>query len=318
MERIVKDLASISQLMIFSKIVETQSLTKAASKLGITPSAVSKSLAQLEERVGTMLVRRTTRSVALTEHGKSFFEGTAKLLNDIGDVVEGARKLHAKPAGQLTISCSIAFGVTRLAPLVTRYCELYPEVVPMISLEDRHVKLAEDTADIALRITALTDWPYPARKLAPIHWIYCASPQYLQRFGTPGDPGELADHRCLVYRAMTMNGAWSFRKTNEIRDVQVKGAILSNSSSLIFEAAKHGQGIACLPTYLVADSVLSGQLQPVLPEYRSGMSHTLYAMYFHGRHSNPCIRTFIDFLADEIGPEPSWDADLENLRTGSA
>jgi DNA-binding transcriptional LysR family regulator len=309
----MRTFASLSQLMVFAKIAETGSLSNAAREMNLTPSAVSKSLAQLEERIGVLLIKRTTRSLSLTEHGRAFLERTAALLSEAEETFAEASGFRSEPRGTLKITTSMAFGYAQAPGLIGRYMQRFPDVVTRVVLDDRFVNLSEQDIDVALRITASNDWTYAARKLADIHWVYCASPAYIERHGPLTRPQELERHRCLVYPAMTMNGAWTFREQGRIHEVPIRGNLISNSSLILLEAAIDGQGVACLPTYIVAKSIVDGRLRVVLPAFRAAVSHTLYAMYFQRRYSNPLIRSFVDFAAEEFAPTPPWDAALAGL-----
>lgn len=306
----MRGIGSISQLMAFAKIVETGSLSKAARELNLTPSAVSKSLSQLEERLGVLLVKRTTRSLSLTDQGYAFFEHARVLLEEIERAIEETNRFRTRIEGTLRITSSIAFGLSQLQPLIGRYMEAHPHVTIILSLDDRFVNLAEEQYDIAVRVTAARDWGYAARNLGPIRWVYCASPRYLEKHGEPVRPGDLAGHRCLAYPAMTPNGVWSFRKDDQVEEIKVDPIMICNSSSAILQAVLSGQGIACLPTYIASRSIVERKVSLVLPQYRAAISHTLYAMYFKSKYANPVIRSFLDFVAKEIGDKPPWDAEI--------
>ncbi len=309
----MRNFASLSQIMIFAKIAETGSLSNAAREMNLTPSAVSKSLAQLEERIGVLLVKRTTRSLALTEHGRAFLDRASTLLSEVEETFAEASGFRGEPRGTLKITTSMAFGYAQAPGLIGRYMERFPEVVTRIVLDDRFVNLSEQDIDVALRITASNDWTYAARRIADIHWVYCASPGYIERHGPLTRPEDLERHRCLIYPAMTSNGAWAFLESTRVHKVPIRGSLISNSSLILLEAAIDGQGVACLPTYIVAKSILDGKLDVVFPTFRAATSHTLYAMYFQRKYSNPLIRSFVDFAVKEFGPIAPWDASLEGM-----
>lgn len=311
----MKNLASLTQIMMFTRIAETGSLSAAARELNVTPSAVSKSLAQLEERLGVLLIKRTTRSMTLTAGGKALLQRTATILETFEEALDETHQFRSHPTGSLRLTSSVAFGCAQLSSITGRFIEAYPDVRANISLDDRCVNLAEEDYDIALRITASTDWGYAARKLAPIHWVYCAAPGYLKRHGRIDDPEDLRAHDCLVYPAMTLNGAWTFQRGKDVRHVRVQGRLVSNSSLALLAAARDERGVACLPTYAVADTILAWDLEIVLPQYCSAITHTLYAMYFRSKYANPATRAFIDFIASDLGATPPWDSALQTRFT---
>lgn len=311
----MRNSTSLSQRVIFAKIAETGSLSRAAKELNVTPSAVSKSLSILEAQIGVLLVKRTTHSSTLTAYGRLFFDKVSSILGDMDDALDEARSFKGSPTGRLRLTCSIAFGCSQLMEVVGRYMEVYPEVDVQVVLDDRFVHLGEEKFDVAIRITGDKDWPYSARKLAPIHWIYCASPTYLAQHGTPVCPDDLilpGKHRCLVYPEMTQHGAWTYWHNGELYEVQVHGGLECNSSLALVAAALDDKGIACLPTYVASRYILDGKLDILFPSYRAASVHTLYAMYFQSRYTNPLIRTFIDFIVREIAPSPPWDTALRD------
>ncbi len=306
----MKNHASLTQVTVFVRIAELGSLSAAARDLNLTPSAVSKSLAQLEQRLGVLLVKRTTRSLKLTETGKVIFERATAILADVENTLDAARQ-HQRPEGTLRVTSAMAFGTRQLSPLIARYLQAYPAVNANISLDDRCVNLAEEAYDVALRITSGTDWDYAARSLAPIRWVYCAAPSYLARHGPVVHPADVEHRDCLVYPAMTLNGSWAFEGPTGLGYVKVQGRMVSNSSLALREAALNGLGIACLPTYFVSDDICKGALELIFPEHRCAIVHQLYAMYFRSRYINPLVRSFIDFVSDALHDTPPWDVVLQ-------
>ncbi|MFJ9989382.1 LysR family transcriptional regulator [Pseudomonas putida] len=306
----MKHFGSLSQISVFSKIAELGSLSAAARELNLTPSAVSKSLAQLEERLGVLLVKRSTRSLTLTEHGQIILERANAIIADVENTLDIARQF-GRPEGSLRVTSSIAFGCKQASVLISQYLNLYPKVDVNLALEDRRVNLAEEKYDVALRITSDTNTLYAARKLATIRWIYCASADYLGAHDPVRCPADIAGQACLVYPQMTRDNRWSFIKGDSVSQVQVKARLSSNSSLALLEAALAGQGIACLPAYLVAEHIVRQRLKIVLPAYHSDVQHTLYAMYYRSKYANPLVRSFIDFLVGEFGDSSPWERILE-------
>ncbi|VVE43232.1 LysR family transcriptional regulator [Pandoraea terrae] len=305
----MKRFASFTQIAVFVRIAELGSLSAAARDLNLSPSAVSKSLAQLEDQLGVLLVKRTTRNLTLTDSGRIIFERANDILADLETTLDAARQ-SKNPEGNLRITCSMAFGSKQLTPILGRYLDGNPKVTASIALDDRLSNLVEENYDLAARITSRTDFGYAARKLATIHWVYCAAPDYLDSNEPIRAPTDLVRHRCLVYPTMTLGGAWSFRRGENTQQIAVKTALESNSSLALREAALHGHGVACLPTYLVSPDIIQGALRVVVPEYRSAITHTLYAMYYRSKYANALVRSFIDFVVDDVGAVPHWDRAL--------
>jgi len=304
----MKPVTSLNQFVVLAKIAETGGLSSAARELGMTPSAVSKSLALLEEQLGVSLVRRTTRAVTLTTHGKLFFQRVSRILADVEDALDEVGDLRNRTKGDLHVSCSIAFGCTQLVGIVSRYRQAYPEVNVHISLDDRLVNLGEENIDVALRITDATDGPYAARRLAQIRWVYCATPAYLDRHGRPQSPHDLKEqgHQLLVYPAMTRGGAWTYWHDGVLERIKVNPSLECNSSLALLNFTLAHQGIACLPNYVASKYIHEGEIEVILPDYRAASEHTLYAMYFQSRYKNPLIRTFVDFIRSDIQTNGDW------------
>lgn len=308
---------SLSRLEIFVRAAELGSLSKAARALGLTPSAVSKGLAQLEAELGATLLKRTTRRLSLTEVGAVLLDRASAILRDTDAAVTAAMQFR-QPSGVLRVTCSVAFGCTQVSRLLRDFSAAYPEIDVVLTLEDRCVDLSQEEFDVALRITARQDWTDPARKLAVVRWLYCAAPGYLATHPPVTVPQDLKDHACLLYPEMTGGADWGFVAEQPQGPegpvsfpqgpegpapltVAVRGRVVSNSSLALAEMALAGCGIACLPDYVAGPHLASGRLRRVLPQYRARTEHTLYAMYYRSRFSNPAVRVFIDFLADHLG-----------------
>ena len=302
---------SLSRLEIFVRAAELGSLSKAARVLGVTPSAVSKGLAQLEAELGATLLKRTTRRLSLTEVGTVMLERASAILRDTDAAITAAMQFR-RPGGVLRVTCSVAFGCTQVSRLLRAFSEAYPDIDVVLTLEDRCVDLSQEDFDVALRITARQDWTDPARKLAPIRWVYCASPGYLDQHPAVTVPQDLTHHACLLYPEMTGGADWGFVREGQEDapplSVAVHGRVVSNSSLALAEMALDGCGIACLPDYVAGPHLASGRLRRVLPQYRARTEHTLYAMYYRSRFSNPAVRVFIDFMAEHLGPGAPWSA----------
>lgn len=298
--------SSLSKLELFVKVVENGSLSKAARALNLTPSAVSKALAQLEDQLGTTLIKRTTRHIALTEGGAMMYERATAILRDADFALHEALKFR-KPSGALKVSCSVAFGCAQASRLVREFTVQYPDIEVSLNLDDRVVDLASEGHDVALRITSRDDWEYPGRKLTPIHWLYAASTQYLNNHAPIHTPLDLEHHSCLLYPAMTEHREWNFACNGKSQSVKVQCRAISNSSLALAEMALDHCGIVCLPTYLAQRYLDDGSLQRVLPQHAPLPRHSLYAMYFKTRYSNPAVRAFVEFLGEKFKDGAPWE-----------
>lgn len=300
--------ASLKQLEVLVKIVECGGLSEAAAHLNVSPSAVSKSLAQLESQLGTTLLKRTTRSFTLTEPGQYLYSRATQLLLDFNESLNTTAGYYNHPNGELRITCSMAFGYSHLATLASHFRERCPDVDLYINLSDNFVNLNETNFDIALRVSSEPPVNYAMRKLTTINWAYCASPKYLEKYGTPHSIQDLAHHQCLIYPGLTP--VWkTIDEQGVAHHLKTRTPIQANSSLVLLKSVLENQGIAYLPTYLLGDPIEQGTLVPLaLDDKLTHPTHGLYALYFPSRYSNPKVRAFIDFLLEQLQPVPIWDS----------
>jgi DNA-binding transcriptional LysR family regulator len=295
---------TLKQLEILVKIIECGGISEAARQLNITPSAISKALSNLENQIGVTLLQRTTRSIKLTDAGEYLVNRASHLINEFDDVVNTTTSFYNHPQGELRLTCSIAFGYSHLVSLVDQYRNTAPDVDMSIDLNDQFVNINEKNVDIALRIAAVPPQNYAARKLATIRWAYCASKEYLSRRGTPLSRDELCNHDCLVYPGMTPE----FKKSDGSYAHKPRIPIQANSSLVLLKSVLESQGIAYLPTYLIGDYIIRDEIVPLKLDGKITYdTHSLYALYFPSKYSNPKVRSFIDFLIESLMPVPSWE-----------
>jgi DNA-binding transcriptional LysR family regulator len=291
---------ALDGLDIFVRTVRAESFSGAARRLGLTPSAVSKQIGRLEDRLGVRLFNRTTRRLALTEEGRAFFERAERILGDLEDAERAISALHAAPRGRLRVSLPMAFGRLRISPLMAEFVRRYPEVTVDLVFNDRFVDLVEEGMDAAVRIGELTDSSLVARRLMDNRRIVCAAPDYIARTGEPREPEDLRRHNCLVYTYRQQRNDWRFFCPGEGEvTVTVSGSLEANNAEAIRDAALAGVGAALLPTWLVGEDLEEGRLAELLPRHHQPDS-AVYAVYPAGRHLSPKVRAFIDFLVEKL------------------
>ncbi len=294
---------TLSQLSVFVRIVETGSFTKAAHELGLSRSAVSKSLSKLEEQLGKVLIKRTTRNIFLTEQGEAVFNRAISLLEECEDMFSQVRSF-SEPEGHLRLSSSVAYGANILPELITSYQKKYPLVKFHVNLNDNIINLSETNFDMVLRITKKLTESESNYYLGKINWIYCCSPQYLTGKPEIKMPTDLIHHRCLTNPVMTYHDNWIFSGENGDIMVPVESAVTSNSSLTLLNILLSHNGISCLPDYLASIYIKKGSLVNILPEYHAGLSHHLYGIEKKSRYINPLVRSFIEHLRHELtGPD---------------
>jgi DNA-binding transcriptional LysR family regulator len=296
----------LGDLEIFARVASTGSMSRAARDLGLSPPVISKRIKRLEERLGTRLLQRTTRQIALTEAGRGFHERVIAILGAVDDAETWVSQRANVARGPLRISAPTTFGRLHVAPHLVRFLEKYPEIAVDLSLADHFVDVVGDGFDVAIRIADLADTSLVAKKLASNHRLLCASPRYVEKHGFPASIADLSRHRLLVHNA----DHWRLDGPDGAVSVPVQSAVVTNSSEVIREAVLAGLGIALRSTWDVGAELKSGLLLPVLPAYRGGQRVAIYAVYPSRRHLPQKTRVFIDFLAELYGPVPSWDQGL--------
>ena len=289
-----------SQMILFAQVVEHGSLSAAARMLNVSPSAVSKQMRRLEDRIGVRLLNRSTRQDTLTEEGRAFYERCASLAREVADAEAMATSMGGHVSGRLHVASTVAFGKTRILPLVADFLEAWPDLRLVLELTDRKVDLAQEDVDISIRLSRqLDDHSLVARRLLSNTRVLCAAPIYLQRHGTPQNITDLAQHNCLrVYTVSSWND-WRFESEHGPQLVRVTGNFEASSADAVYGAAMGGLGIARLSTYLIGDDLKAGRLIQVLPEHK-GEQDDIYAVYSERRNLSPRIKVFVDFLMQRL------------------
>ena len=290
----------------FAKVVALGSYAEAGRALGLTRSAVSKAVMELEQILGARLLDRTTRRVSPTEAGLSYYERCLDILSRIEETELQVSRLHEEPRGLLRINAPMSFGMLYLGDAIADFMAAYPDLNIEMTLNDRFIDPLEEGVDVTVRIAALTDSSLIARKLAPARRVLVASPAYLAAQGAPVEPEDLAQHRWLGYGATGLQ-RWSYTKPDgSTASIPLKMALNSNNGHILRNAVLAGQGITELPTFLVGCDIATGNLTLVLPQYeRTGLG--IYALYTPNRYLAAKTRVFIDFLAARFGARPEWD-----------
>lgn len=295
-------------LEAFAKVAETQSFSEAARRLRSSKSAVSRHVAALEADLGARLFHRTTRSLTLTEAGRGYFERASRILADLDEANASVSQLQAAPRGRLRVNAPMSFGFLHLAPALGDFLARYPEIELEVALTDRFVDLVDEGVDVAVRIGNLTDSSLVARRLAVIHRVVCASPDYLKARGVPQTPDDLKAHDCLTNTNMGAGREWRFvHPDGKPWPVEVRGRMSSNNGDMLRVAALRSHGFVGLPTFIVGEDLKAGTLVSVLEPFIA-QDLTLNAVYPTARHLSPKVRAFVDFLSQRFGGDrPYWD-----------
>lgn len=290
----------------FVRVVALGSYAEAGRALGLTRSAVSKAVMELEQLLGARLLDRTTRRVSPTEAGLAYYESCVDILARVEETEMQVSRLHDEPRGVLKINAPMSFGSIFLGPLIAEFLSSYPGLRVELALNDRFIDPIEEGFDVTLRIGILSDSSLIARKLAPARRVLVASPGYLDAFGVPREPDDLAQHRCLNYGHTTTLQRWQLASKGQTVNVAINSVLCSNNGDVLRAAALAGQGITKLPTFLVGPDIKSRRLQPVLPDHPP-TELNIFAIYAPNRYLAAKTRVLIDFLVSRLGDKPAWD-----------
>jgi DNA-binding transcriptional LysR family regulator len=298
----------LGAIQVFAQVVESGSFAKAAERLGLSTSATSRHVADLESHLQTRLLNRTTRRVSLTESGRAFYERAVQLLADLEEAEQEAARAAVVPRGTIRLTTSVNFGVRHLAPAIADFLARHAEVRFDVSLSDRLVDLVEEGFDLAVRIGPVGSENLVARKLGETRLVPCASPQYLSAHPAPKTPEDLAAHNCFTYEYVTPRNVWRFRDASGAeRAVRIAGTLHSNNGDLLAEVAARGAGIVFEPAFIVGPDVRAGRLVPLLQEFTAPPT-PIYAVYPSRKHLSAKVRTFVEFLVVRFEDSQDWSA----------
>lgn len=298
----------LQAIRVFSQVVESGSFSSAAARLGLSTTATSRHVAELEAHLQTRLLNRTTRRVSLTEGGRAFYERSVQLLADLEEAEQEALRAAVVPRGTIRLTTSVNFGVRHLAPALAEFLARHREVRFDVSLSDRIVDLVEEGFDLGIRIGAPGSDNIVARKLGETRLVPCASPEYLAAHGAPREPEDLAGHNCFTYEYVTPRNLWRFRDAaGRERAVRVSGNLHSNNGELLAEAAARGAGIVFEPAFIVGPEVRAGRLVPLLQEFTAPPA-PIFAVYPSRKHLSAKVRLFVDFVIERFSQAQDWSA----------
>ncbi len=296
----------IDGMRTFVSVVETGSFTAAADRLGISRKLVSKYVAQLENRLGTRLLHRTTRTLGLTDAGRAYYSRCASLIEAFDELECSVQSLGESLRGTLRLAAPATFGELYLLPILPAFRRDHPDLIIDLQPSDRFIDLAGEGIDLALRIGNLPDSGLIARKLARTELWAVASPAYLAANPLPRSPSDLRMHHCICDTNMRTGGAWPFVQGGQVRKIAVKGKYMVNSARAVRDLALAGEGIGLCPDYVVAPDVVSGRLRRLLADHDS-QSLDIHAVFLDARHMPPKVRLFLDFLVWKFGRHRRWE-----------
>lgn len=286
----------------FVRSVKAGSFAAAASQMGVSRSSVSKNIQELENHLGVILFHRTTRRQSLTTIGENYYEFCLQLLNDIEDKRIQISTLQKEPRGTIKIMAPKSFGNLCLAPIIAEFIAQYPKLHVSLLLRDNTSNtydLIDNGVDLAIRLSPSLDSSIITKRIGSLEWILCASPNYISLNGLPHSPDELKNHNCLVHLKSAPDSIWVLYNHNSEKSVKVSGSYSTNSSLALQAGALRGLGIALLPRYCVNGKLYTGELQRVLPDYRSP-ERPFFVMFPNKRNLPLKVRLIVDYLTQQF------------------
>lgn len=296
---------TFTAMKVYCSVVENDSLADAARKMNVSPSVVSKHLSALEDHLGVRLLNRTTRRISITEEGTAYYERCKQIITDVAEAEIEVSSAHTAPRGLLKITAPVTFAHRHLTPHLPKFLDMFPEVEVQVQVNDRVVDLVDEGIDLAIRISQLKDSSLIARRLAPNRRYIAATPEYLERNGTPKSVDDLKDHRLITWPPGNPLNDWHFLIDGVDRIIKVKGAIAVNEGDAILTTLLAGGGLGMTQEFLAGPFVKEKKLVPLLEEIVRE-DNPIYAVYPSSRHLSPKVRAFVDFLVETYGPKPYW------------
>ena len=285
---------------MFAVVADAGSLSAAGRKLGLTPSAISRTIDRIEARLGVRLLLRTTRLLTLTAEGLSYLVAARRILADLDDAEQAVADQGA-PRGRLRVSAALAHGRLVVVPLLKDFVARYPHILVEISLTDAVVDVAAGQADVAIRFGRLADSGLTARKMGDTGRIVVASPEYLARRGEPMAPEDLHDHDCLNFSFRRAEPVWPFRREGVDFALTVRGPVEANNGETLTQLARDGVGITRVGAFSAEDDIRDGRLVPLLEAFNPGDREAIHAVFVGGANMPARVRVFVDYLAEALG-----------------
>ncbi len=302
---------SFGAIPVFVAVVESGGFSPAARFLGISKSAVSKRITQLEQQLGVKLLHRTTRKLSLTEAGEHYFEHAVMANRAAKDAEDAVAQLQGEPQGRLRINAAMSFGRLHVVPMIPAFLKRYPKVSIDLELDDKTVDMVQGGVDIAIRGGAMIDSTLVARKLVSLRSVLCVSQPYLHQFGRPKQLDDLLQHNCLSFRYSNDAKGWSFSQDGRTQMIAVSGNYQANNSEALLDAVLQGVGISRLPTFVVGPYLRSGQLIQLFPEYQMPMQD-ISAVMIERQYMPAKVRAFLDFTIEYLGSDtPYWEQGID-------
>ncbi|QPK61585.1 LysR family transcriptional regulator [Methylomonas sp. LL1] len=291
-------------MSVYVAVVEAEGFAGGARKLHMSPPAVTRAVAALEERLGVKLLNRTTRYVRMTEAGQKYYEDAKRIIALADEADEAALGINVEPRGLLTVTASVLFGRLFVMPGIVEYLRRYPDVEVNALFVDRVLNMLEEGVDVAIRIGELPDSSYRALRVGSVRRVLCASPEYLSTHGIPRIPEDLPNHNIILARGLNPANEMRFGRDGQPLTVKLQPMLSVSDNDSAASAAMAGLGITRLLNYQIAEPLRNDNLKIVLSEFESS-SVPVHILHREGRHSSAKIRSFVDLMAERLRAELS-------------
>jgi len=292
------------EMQVFAAVAKAQGFSAAARSLGMSAASVTRAVAALEQRIGTQLITRTTRSVHLSEAGQRYLEDCRRILVEVQEAEDSAAGSHAQPRGQLTITAPVLFGELFVTPAMVGYLTQFPEVSINALLVDRVVSMVEEGIDVAVRIGELPDSNQHAIRVGEVRRVICASPAFLTARGRPLHPNELSGAPIIATSSIGQLRTWPFLESGEPLSVRPEPRLVVTANQAAITAASMGLGFTRVLSYQVASKVAAGELEVVLADFEQPPL-PIHVVYQGGRKAPVRVRSFVDFAVKTLREHPA-------------
>lgn len=285
----------LAAMGLFRRVVEVGSFSAVARETGQSQPTVSRSVSELEQRLSTKLINRSTREINMTDAGKQYYAYCVRILNDLSEAESNIRNDQSQLCGTLRVNTPITFGRMEILPKLWGFYDLYPELNIDLMMDDHYVDLVKEGVDVSIRVGPKTDSSLIARKICDSQRVMVANQNYIDMHGEPKTLQDLKQHNCIVYTLLTTHNEWHFTGPNGKESIRVRGRFSTNNPDAIREAVIAGAGIAVTPLWLVKDYLNKGSLNILLPNYQPTPLE-IHALYPERQFVTTRVRFFIDYL----------------------
>jgi len=300
------------EMQVFLAVAEEEGFAAAARRLNISPPSVTRAVAALEERIGTQLLARTTRSVHLSEAGQRYVEDCRRILAELEEAEESAAGSYTTPRGHLTVTASVLFGELFITPILADYLDAFPLVYINALLVDRLVNMADEGVDVAVRIGNLPESGLHAVQVGEVRQVICASPAYLDAHGRPQHPEDLQSAKIVMSSASHLLSDWQFLDGDKVLSFRPEPRLIVSANQAAISAATSGWGLTRVLSYQVASKVAAGELEIVLRDFEQPPL-PIHIVYQGGERVPAKVRTFVDFCSEKLTKDPDLNPEVKGL-----